>query len=114
MDGGRRARTAGSSSVGCHPGHQVSLNDDFSNLYSAILALMLRRDRPQMRAHRPTLPRAFFSAFLMYCCSTLTVISLSTSGSGFSRSIENGAFGAAGCNTSGGRFSTWIQLSRLV
>src|SRR3954471_15029622 len=114
MNVGRRVRTAGSSSVGCHPGHQVSLNDDFSNLYSAILALMLRRDRPQMRAQRPTLPRAFFSAFLMYCCSTFTVTSLSRSGSGLSRSIENGVFGATGCNTSAGRFSDWMLLSRDV
>ena len=47
------------------------LNTDLSSLYSAILAVMLRRDRPQMRAQRPTLPWLFLSALRMYCCSML-------------------------------------------
>src|SRR5207302_5302840 len=96
------------------PGHQVSLNDDFSSWYSAILALMLRRDRPQIRAQRPTLPRDFLSAFFIYWCSTLAVTSRSKSGSGLSKSMLNGVRGAAGCSTSVGRFSTWMKLSRDV
>src|SRR5262249_37302047 len=88
-----------------------SLNVDFSNLYSAILALMLRRDRPQILAQRPTLPRAFFSAFWMYCRSTLSVTVRNRSGSGVSRSMRNGDFDDGGASSSGGRFSTWMALS---
>lgn len=39
-----------------------SLNTSFLILYSASLAEMLRRDKPQILAQRPTLPRLFFKA----------------------------------------------------
>ena len=44
------------------PPAQASLKAAFSRRYSAILALMLRRDRPQILAQRPTLPRVLRSA----------------------------------------------------
>src|SRR5581483_4216732 len=47
----------------------TSLNVDLLMPYSAILAEMLRRDRPQILAQRPTLPWLFSSALRMYCCS---------------------------------------------
>src|SRR6266536_2199742 len=58
LGGGVRAPllSADHSSAGC-PLRSI--------LYSAILAVRLRRDRPQMRAQRLTLPPAFSRAFAM-------------------------------------------------
>ena len=50
-------RPSASSAVNCY-----FLNSSLSILYCAILSVMLRRDRPLMRAQRPTWPRVFFSA----------------------------------------------------
>ena len=41
--------------------------------YSAILAVTLRRDSPQILAARATLPCAFLRALRRYCFSMLTV-----------------------------------------
>ncbi len=74
--GGRRGRPVGSTgrlhfrysnhsllvAVPFHSLVHSSLNDSFLMLYSASLAEMLRRDRPQIFAQRPTLPRLFFMA----------------------------------------------------
>src|SRR5437764_13816683 len=92
----------------------TSLNVVLSILYSVIFAVMLRRDRPQMRAQRPTLPRVFFKALRMYCCSMVAEASRSSTGSGRSRSMWKGSFGAVGFVNSGGRFSAWMKLSRDV
>ena len=37
--------------------------------YSASFEEMLRRDRPEILAQRPTFPRHFFMALRRYCCS---------------------------------------------
>src|SRR5437763_1779650 len=88
-----------------HRLHQTSLNIDLLIPYSAILAEMLRRDRPQILAQRPTLPWLFSSALRMYCCSISVLTSRSISPSGLFRSISNGILGDAGTRISDGRFS---------
>src|SRR5262249_12948348 len=95
---------------------QIFLNSDLSILYSAILVVMLRRERPQILAHRLTLPRAFFSALRMYCCSSCADVSRSSSSNGRDRSTwsvpeDEDAWGAS---ISGGRLSTWITSPRDV
>src|SRR5438552_18403298 len=86
------------------------LYSDLSILYSAILDVMLRRDRPHSLAQRLTLPCAFFNALRMYCCSSWADVSRSSSKSGLDRSTWNGpdAEDEGGTSTSGGKFSTWI------
>src|SRR5262249_12904168 len=61
---------------------QSPLKARLSRLYSARFALTLRRDRPQMRAQRPTLPRVFVRALRRYCCSIRATASRTSSGSG--------------------------------
>ena len=60
---------AGSFALPQYPRSYTSLNTALLILYSAILAEMLRRDRPQILAQRPMLPRLFLRALRMYCCS---------------------------------------------
>src|SRR5436305_14531798 len=93
---------------------QMFLYSSLSILYSAILVVMLRRDRRQILAQRLTLPRAFFRALRMYCCSSCADASRSTSRSGLDRSTCNDPDAGDDCGTSrsGGRFSTWITSSR--
>src|SRR5581483_2725256 len=54
----------------------VDLNGYLSISYWLILPEMLRRERPQSSAHRPTLPRLFSRALMMYCRSICSVASL--------------------------------------
>src|SRR5262245_61009822 len=101
------------AALGCR---YVFLYSDLSILYSAIFVVMLRRDSPQILAQRLTLPRAFFSALRMYCCSSCAEDSRSSSSSGFDRSTWNGPdeVDADGATSSGGRVSTWISSPREV
>ena len=73
---------------------------------------MLRRDMPQMRAQRLTLPRVFFSALASTVARCRSTASRSTSGSGRSSSTGNGDRGSDGAATSGGRLSGWMTPSR--
>src|SRR5262249_50132465 len=95
------------AALGCR---HTFLYSDLSILYSAILVVMLRRDRPQILAQRLTLPRAFFRALRMYCCSSCADVSRSSSNGGLDRSTWNDPDAEDGCGASrsGGRFSTWI------
>src|SRR5262249_5939498 len=101
------------AALGCR---HTFLYSDLSILYSAILVVMLRRDRPQILAQRLTLPRAFFRALRMYCCSIMADVSRSSSRSGLDRSIWKcpGLGVEGGVSTSGGRFSPWITAPRDV